>query len=293
MGAGEGGVQAVKRRFPLLALAVVLLLLAACGGSPTPDLVVGVQAAASATPAGEPTDMPRPTPTVTPPAQPTALPTPHRILFIGNSYTFSNDLPERFAELMGAGGKAVEVGQCTSGGWSLSNHLTSEETLGRIAGGDWHTVVLQEQSVVHNVEEGMYPAVRALDAKIRAAGAETVLFMTWGRQRGLGTQGAPDFESMQAQIAANYAGIADELGLVVAPVGIAWQEALARDPEVELWGRDGSHPSLAGTYLAASVFYAVLCGENPEGLAYTAGLPEETARFLQRAAAETVLAGVE
>lgn len=287
----------MKRRFPLLALAMVLLLLAACGGSPTPDLVAGVQAAASATPAREATETPSPTPTVTAVAQPTEIPSPTprplRVLFIGNSYTFTNDLPERFAELMRAGDQAVETGQCTYGGWSLSNHAASDETLGRIAGGDWDTVVLQEQSVVHNVEGGMYPAVRRLDAKIRAAGAETVLFMTWGRRRGLGTQGVPDYESMQAQIAANYGRIAEEMGVAVAPVGIAWQEALARDPELELWGRDGSHPSLAGTYLAASVFYAVLCGESPEGLAYTAGLPEEAARFLQRVAGETVLAEVE
>jgi formylglycine-generating enzyme required for sulfatase activity len=63
----------------------------------------------------------------------------------------------------------------------------------------------------------------------------------------------------------------------------------AQDPGFELWHTDGSHPSLHGTYLAASVFYAVLTGKSPEGLEYTAGLPAEEARSLQRAAAEAVL----
>lgn len=297
----------VKQLFPLLALAI--LLLAACGGSPAPDAEPGSQAVASATPVAdvaetsspapsatsltEPTGARQPMPTATPSPEPTATPSPTptrlRVLFIGNSHTFTNDLPGLFAELMRAGGHAAEAGQSAHGGWSLSDHVVSAETLDWIATGDWDYVVLQERGWVHDVEGEMYPAVRTLDAEIRAAGAETVLFMTWGRRGGMGIPSAPDYESMQAQVASNYKGIADELDLVVAPVGIAWQQALALDPELALWGGDGSHASLAGTYLAASIFYTVSSGESPEGLAYTAGLPEETALFLQRVAAETVL----
>jgi hypothetical protein len=298
----------MKRLFPFLALAI--LLLAACGGNPTPDLEAGIQAAMSTTPVAELRETPPSAPAATPLAEwtaalqstppatssphptatPSPTPTPLRVLFIGNSHTFTNDLPDRFVELMRAGGHAVEAGQSAHGGWSLSDHVASAETLGRIAGGDWDYVVLQERGWVRDAEEEMYPAVRTLDAKIRAAGVETVLFMTWGGRRGMAIPSVPDYESMQAQVAANYLRIAHELDLVVAPVGIAWQQALALDPELELWGRDGSHASLAGTYLAASVFYGVFSGESPEELAYTAGLPEDTVHFLQRVAAETVLA---
>ena len=94
---------------------------------------------------------------------------------------------------------------------------------------------------------------------------------------------------MQAAIEAGYLEVAGEIGAAVAPVGVAWQRALEEHPELELWQRDGSHPSPEGTYLAACVFYATLLGTSPEGANYLAGLPGETARFLQAVAVETVL----
>lgn len=94
---------------------------------------------------------------------------------------------------------------------------------------------------------------------------------------------------MQDAIEAGYLEVASEIGVAVAPVGVAWQRALEQHPELALWQRDGSHPSPEGTYLAACAFYATLLGASPEGASYLAGLPEETARFLQAVAAETVL----
>jgi hypothetical protein len=83
------------------------------------------------------------------------LPTPtsdpvKKVLFIGNSYTFSNNLPEIFGKLMIAGGHEVEVTQSTFGGWSLSNHAMANETLDQITANDWDYVILQEQSAVTN-----------------------------------------------------------------------------------------------------------------------------------------------
>ena len=175
-----------------LCLSLVVLLLAACHG-----------AQHDAEPPGEPL----------------------RVLFIGSSYTFYNDLPEMFAELMRSGGYEAKVDMFPVGGWTLSDHATSARTLGRMETQDWDYVILQEQSVIPSIQDErdqrMYPAVHALDEKIRQTGADTVLFMTWGRRDGLPTKGYPDFESMQAQLYAGYMGIADELDAIVAPVGIA------------------------------------------------------------------------
>ena len=139
----------------------------------------------------------------------------------------------------------------------------------------------------------MVPAVRLLDGKIANGGAETVLFMTWASRAGLPSAGYEDYAAMQAAIEAGYLAVAGEMGAMVAPVGAVWQRALEEHPELELWQRDGSHPSSEGTYLAACVFYATLLGTSPEGASYLAGLPEETARFLQSVAGETVLGDAE
>ena len=135
----------------------------------------------------------------------------------------------------------------------------------------------------------MYPAVRVLADKIRITGAEPLLYMTWGRQKGMTEVGFNDFNSMQEQLTLGYMGIANELHLKVAPVGVAWKTALEHNPTLNLWQEDGSHPNLAGTYLAACVFYAVLYQKSPEGLESPNGLPKEKARVLQAISAETVL----
>jgi hypothetical protein len=94
---------------------------------------------------------------------------------------------------------------------------------------------------------------------------------------------------MQLQINAGYLGIARELNIKLAPVGVAWAEAQRQNPQVELWQEDGSHPSLQGTYLAACVFYAVIFRESPEGLSYKSDLSKEQAHWLQSIATDTVL----
>jgi hypothetical protein len=209
-------------------------------------------------------------------------------LFVGNSYTYVNNLPGMFAQLAQSGGRQVFVDSVAPGGWTLAQHAASGQTLNKIADGRWNFVVLQEQSIVPAVEPSrtrdMYPAVRLLNDKIQNAGARTVLYMTWGRRDGLAQFGFQNYSDMQEQLIQGYSGIAEELGALLAPVGEAWR----REPTPDLWQGDGSHPSLKGTYLAACVFYAAIFQQSPEGLAFTAGLPEETARRLQALAALTM-----
>ena len=215
------------------------------------------------------------------------------ILFIGNSYTFVNDLPSMFAELAGAGGHRVETGIEAPGGWTLSNHASSVETLDKLKSSKWNYVVLQEQSQIPFVEQSrigqMYPAARVLVHKIRDNSATPILFETWAHRDGWLENGMQNFESVQFQIDNGYLRIAQELNVTVAPVGFAWLEVKRQDPQLDLWQGDGSHPNNQGTYLTACVFYSVIFRESPEGLMFMANLPKETGRFLQKIAATTVL----
>ena len=215
-----------------------------------------------------------------------------RVLFVGNSYTHANNLPQVFSELASSGGYNASAALLARGGWTLLNHLTGDVTRETIQPGAWDYVVLQEQSVIPSIPTLrswlMYPVARRQAAQIEKAGAQTVLFMTWGHHDNSSPSGQADYLGMQAQIETGYLTIADELGLPVAPVGIAWQEALSRDPQFDPWRADGSHPNHQGTYLAACVFYAVIFQKSPEGLAFLAGLDDETAHFLQTVAAQTV-----
>ncbi len=135
----------------------------------------------------------------------------------------------------------------------------------------------------------MYPAVRGLADAARARHIEPVLLLTWAYRNGYNAEGIDQYATMQAEIITGYLAIADELGLRVAPAGAAWQETLATDPSLELWESDGSHPSLAGSYLVACVLYATLHLESPEGLPGPSSLSESTVQHLQQAANAIVL----
>jgi hypothetical protein len=144
----------------------------------------------------------------------------------------------------------------------------------------------------------MYGAARTLHEAISRQGAKCVFYLTWARedipqmQEGAEPETSPDYaKAMFAQIGVTitkpgeftamcrrnhdglagglngaYFGIAGELNAAVAPVGIAWQKARAANPELQLYQNDKSHPTPAGSYLAACVFYATLFDKSPVGL---------------------------
>jgi hypothetical protein len=217
-----------------------------------------------------------------------------RVLFIGNSYTSVNDLPDTFADLAWAGGHRVQTEALDEGGWTLAQHLAAAETRTAIDAEPWSVVVLQEQSQIPSLAvdctDVMYPAATQLVAMIRGRGEQPMFYLTFAHQAGWPQEGLPDYPSMQTAIDDGYLGIAGQLGVPVAPVGAAWQAVVGEPWAPTLWQSDGSHPTVAGTYLAASVFYMAVFHQSPVGLGYDDGLPQSEARDLQSAAASTVTA---
>ena len=200
-----------------------------------------------------------------------------KALFIGNSFTARNDLPSLVAQLAAARGRRLEHRLISAGGASLRTHWNAGVALEAIQGGPYDHVVLQEQSTlpIKNARR-MHENVRLFDEAIKAAGAQTTLYMTWARRN------AP--QSQQA-ITDAYVGIGRELAATVVPVGLAWQRFLGKHDEPVLHDKDQSHPTPAGSYLAGCAFLAVLFRESPVGAdAEVAGLSEKDLALLQRVA---------
>lgn len=216
-----------------------------------------------------------------------------RVLFLGNSYTSVNDLPDTLSRLAWSGGQRIEVAAQTPGGWTLLDHASSPATAGLLQSARWDYVVMQEQSEIPSVESfrlsEMYPAVRRLVTMIRSAGAIPLLFVTWAHRAGWPQNGMLDYVSMQAAIDDGYRAIAAELQVPMAPVGPAWLQVVRQGSSPSLWQDDGSHPTGAGTYLAACVFYAAIFDQSPASLGWHPWISEGDANRVQRAAASTVL----
>lgn len=178
-----------------------------------------------------------------------------RMLFIGNSFTTRNDLPGLLAMIAKAGSNIeIESKVIAAGGASLRRHWNAGAA-STITDEKWDYVVLQEQSTLPiKNSKRFHENVREFVPAIDESGAEMVLYMTWARK----TE-----PQNQKRLADAYNEIGKEFDATVVPVGIAWQNLLASHDEPILHDKDGSHPTLAGSYLAACTFFATLFGGEP------------------------------
>ena len=200
---------------------------------------------------------------------------PNNILFIGNSFTARNDVPGMIAQLAAARGYQLQHQLISAGGASLRMHWNKGEAQQAMNQTRYDYVVLQEQSTlpIKNAAR-MHENVRLFDQAIRESGAKTALYLTWARQ---------NVPEAQEAITKAYTTVGEELDATVIPVGVAWQNFLRQNHSPVLHDKDLSHPTLAGSYLAACVFFAVLFGESPVGIACD-HLPPAEAELLQKTA---------
>lgn len=161
----------------------------------------------------------------------------------------------------------------------------------------WDSVVLQPQSneaIVKTRVDSFNLALSEQVEIIRKAGSEPLLFMTWAYKNS---------GNMHQRLEQAYLNAGTKYNLRLIPVGIAFHQVQKQLPNIDLYvadilsidnkgvltyKADIKHPSWAGTYLAACVFYAALYRKSPENLSYTGGLNPPLANQLQRIAWQTV-----
>ena len=195
-------------------------------------------------------------------------------LFIGNSYTYVNNLPELINQIAISKGNSLNYDNHTPGGSTLMQHASNSNVQSLLNSTAWDFVILQEQSQnpsfpPSQVASEVYPYAESLCEDIREANpcTEPVFFMTWGRENGDSQNCAfyppiCTYEGMQDRLTESYTEMAENNQSLLAPVGIAWKNIRELYPEINLYSSDGSHPSIQGSYLAACVFYAVLFDDS-------------------------------
>ena len=204
-----------------------------------------------------------------------------KILFVGNSFTARNDVPGLIADMARSRGHTLEHKLISAGGASLKMHWNKGDAQKAMEKTRYDYVVLQEQSTlpVKNCQRS-HDNIRLFDEAIRVSGAQMVLYLTWAREKVPETQKA---------LTDCYTSIGRELGAIVVPAGVAWERVLRTPDHPVLHDKDGSHPTLAGSYLAACVFFAVLFGESPVGVPVELkGLTDTDIALLQATAWKSV-----
>lgn len=223
-----------------------------------------------------------------------------RALFIGNSYTYVNNLPTLISNMAAASGDYLITSSSTPGGTTFQQHCSNPATLSLIAQGNWDFVVLQEQSQIPSfpdgqVESDFYPYAKKLDSIIKATNvcAKTVFYMTWGRKNG-DAANCPAFpplctyQGMDSMLQLRYTIAADSNNAVLSPVAKVWRMLRANNPTLELYDADESHPSINGSFAAACSFYSILFKKNPSLVNYNAGIAAGDAAIIKAAAKQIV-----
>ena len=228
-----------------------------------------------------------------------------KVLFIGNSYIFTNNMPAILGQLATSLGDTLIYDQNTPGGYTLQAHSTDAATISKIYSQDWDIVIIQEQSQRPSfppaqVETDVYPYAHILDSLVHDnyACSETMFMMTWGYKNGdpLNCGGYPvvcTYAGMQGRLRESYMEMALDNNANVAPVGAAWKKTRDTYPYIELYSGDNSHPVMAGSYLEACVLYASIFHRAPNLSTYYSTLPDTTATKLQNIATHIVLDSLE
>jgi len=226
-----------------------------------------------------------------------------RFMWVGNSFFYyNNGMPALVQGLVRgaplADARPYSATMITMGGSGFDWHdLESYFRPGAVGAYSFDA----SNTIVHNRGPKLYDAVVLMDCSqcpinpeftavftryarmdseiARRHGAEPVLFMSWAYA---------DRPEMTAQLAEAYTTAGNDNGALVIPAGLAFARVVAERPDLQLYQPDKRHPTLAGSYLAASTSYAALYGRSPEENSYTAGLDADTARTLRRAAWQTV-----
>lgn len=224
--------------------------------------------------------------------------TPKRVLFVGNSYFYYNASLHFHARRVAlaadsAWAKAFEYKSATIAAAPLAHHniehLITPGNLG--VKEPFELVILQGNStdaLSERGRKGFSEKAKEFSEMIAKRGGMTALYMTPAHVKP--SKRAADTEMMR-KTEELYVSVGNEIGALVIPVGLAFEEAYRRRPDIQLHQPyDGSHPTLLGTFLGAYTVYATLYGKSPVGNGYDfhGQVSAEDAAFLQQVADDTV-----
>ena len=217
-------------------------------------------------------------------------------LFIGNSYTYYNDLPVLINKLANTTGDTLLFAQSTPGGYTLEQHSTYAASLSALKAKSYDYVVVQEQSQRPALDSAtnafkFFKYASFLDSirKVFSPCGQTMLYMTWGRKTGDANNCSTNpnvctYEGMDSMLNVRYRMAQKQLGALISPVGAVRNYLRKHHPEIELYESDNSHPSPAGSYVSAVTFYASMFKKDPSLTTYDFTIGADIAKIIKEAA---------
>lgn len=213
------------------------------------------------------------------------------ILFIGNSFTYGNNMPWLFSNIVQDYGYVnVKVDSVMVGSYTLEMFCDPEDKYckqidEKFAANSYDIVVIQEQSIrpINNYEK-FHDAAEILVGKARANGAKVLFYETWGYAEGYPDLGYNGWTTSQMAylLADAYTGLAEELGVEVVYCGLVMLDAYQKEMDLDLYHKDLKHPGMGGSYLVALTFFNYIFHADTRKVGYKPNaLTQEQADFLK------------
>lgn len=180
-----------------------------------------------------------------------------RVLFVGNSYLYFNDIPGMVQSIAdSAKGETLAIAVVTAPDFALIDHWQNGSARVAVRAGEWKWVVLQQgPSTTPLNRDTLRFAARLFADEIVKSRGTAAMFAAWP------TSDRPqDFD----RATESYTLAANDVNGIVLPVAAAWVSAARRDPSIQLYA-DRLHPSVEGAYLSSLVLYAKFLGKDPRG----------------------------
>jgi hypothetical protein len=227
-----------------------------------------------------------------------------KVLFIGNSYTYVENMPDLFRNIADSAGYKVKTQMYAPGGVSVGDisqgtqaHMNNPAVYENIRSDKWDYVVLQDNQGRFVLDYGHFPSsslviqghLQIRDSVLKNNPCAKMLwFAGWGTKNGMPPYGNTGIEMID-RITANYRFLNDTAHQIIAPIGEAWKKIIQSNPAYDLFSADEMHPSLEGSFLTANVIYAAIFRDNPLHSFASGGLSSSTANQLKQAAWQTVI----
>lgn len=196
---------------------------------------------------------------------------PMKILFIGNSYTHYNSMPELFEKLARSKKIKIDVSMNAKSNHTFKMHCQRPEMFEAIRSQKWDYVVVQgfSRELMYQkevIDTASLPYFKQIIDSVYTNHSCTnvLLYMTWGYKNGfISGIDTLNYEDMSARVQRGYEYLSELYNLSIVPIGQVWKSFRKNNPDIDIYQEDGQHPNLIGSYLIASGFYSAIFKSSP------------------------------
>lgn len=216
-----------------------------------------------------------------------------KILFIGNSFTYFNDLPKMLEKIACESGQDIYCDSVTKGGAYLHQYADANDELGiRFSEAkekeEWDYAVIQDQSFnpINNTEDFESSALALCKHLERCK--KIFFYQTWAYKDGSDKLKKTElsYNEMYKGLKKAYSDTAKKVRGIIVPVGDSFKKIKENHPEIEIYKEDSFHPNVLGTYLSACTFYAFMFNKSPENLSVPQDIDNSIAKIMQKTVME-------